>query len=288
MSQSERAAELGAFLRARREELSPEDVGFSTGYRRTNGLRREEVAQLASISSNFYSRIEQGRRSASVSVLDAISKALLLTDSEREYVFSLAGKEDVKPQPRHGLQVHPSVNHFVNELTSAPAIVTGPAMEILSWNRLAAALISDFGSFPSEKRNYVWLMFTEPSFRTLFKDWEQIAQTWVSHLRRRSSLNPSNQSIAQLVADLSRYSEECRSMWEAHNVEKPSRGHKRLHHPIVGDLELDWEALTVSADPDQQIYIWTAQPGSPSADALNILAAWTATEDIESSDLSAR
>ena len=104
MSQSERAAELGAFLRARREELSPEDVGFSTGYRRTNGLRREEVAQLASISSNFYSRIEQGRRSASVSVLDAISKALLLTDSEREYVFSLAGKEDVKPQPRHGLQ----------------------------------------------------------------------------------------------------------------------------------------------------------------------------------------
>lgn len=131
-------------------------------------------------------------------------------------------------------------------------------------------------------------MFTEPSFRTLFKDWEQIAQTWVSHLRRRSSLNPSNQSIAQLVADLSRYSEEFRSMWEAHNVEKPSRGHKRLHHPIVGDLELDWEALTVSADPDQQIYIWTAQPGSPSADALNILAAWTATEDIESSDLSAR
>lgn len=288
MGQSERAAELGAFLRARREELSPEDVGFAAGYRRTNGLRREEVAQLASISSNFYSRIEQGRRSASVSVLDAISKALLLTDNEREYVFSLAGKEDVKPHRSNSLHVHPSVSHFVNELTGTPAIVTGPAMEILAWNRLAAALITDFDSFPAEKRNYVWLMFNEPNFRALFKDWEQIAQTWVSHLRRRSSLNPSNQAIAQLVADLSHRSEEFRSMWETHNVEKPSRGHKHLHHPVVGDLELDWEAFTVSADPDQQIYIWTARPGTPSADALNILAAWTATEDIESSDLPAR
>ncbi len=152
MSQSERAAELGAFLRARREELSPEEVGFSTGHRRTNGLRREEVAQLASISSNFYSRIEQGRRSASVSVLDAISRALLLTDNEREYVFSLAGKEDVKPYRSNGLRVHPSARadeteeHALAELRGCVRLFEGEYCENASDNVGQFAAITLFES----------------------------------------------------------------------------------------------------------------------------------------------
>ncbi|MFD6337010.1 helix-turn-helix domain-containing protein [Streptomyces sp. NPDC060131] len=270
--------ELGEFLRARRAGLSPRSVGLpdSGSLRRVPGLRREEVAQLAAISTDFYTRLEQGRIQASAPVLAALARVLHLDDDQRDYLFGLAGKDQKRPRRRALQKVQPQLQRLLDDLTATPAIVLGRRMDVLAWNALATALVTDFGRIPERHRNYVRLVFTDPAMRTLYSDWETVARTCAAQLRMEAATYPDDPRLTELVGELSVQDPRFREWWAAHHVATLSVGTKKLHHPVAGDLTLDWDTLTASTDPDQQLVIWTAEAGSPSHDGLRILASWAA------------
>ncbi|MFC9651139.1 MULTISPECIES: helix-turn-helix domain-containing protein [unclassified Streptomyces] len=280
--------ELGEFLRARRAGLSPRTVGLpdSGSPRRVPGLRREEVAQLAAISTDFYTRLEQGRIQASAPVLAALARVLHLDDDQRDYLFGLAGKDQKRPRRRALQKVQPQLRRLLDDLTATPAIVMGRRMDVLAWNALAAALVTDFGRIPERHRNYVRLVFTDPAMRTLYSDWETVARTCAAQLRMEAAKYPDDPRLAALVGELSVQDPQFRQWWAAHHVATLSVGTKTLHHPVAGDLTLDWDTLTASTDPDQQLVIWTAEAGTPSHDGLRILASWAADHPRAASDSS--
>ncbi|MFD7089585.1 helix-turn-helix domain-containing protein [Streptomyces sp. NPDC059896] len=280
--------ELGEFLRARRAGLSPRTVGLpdSGSPRRVPGLRREEVAQLAAISTDFYTRLEQGRIQASAPVLAALARVLHLDDDQRDYLFGLAGKDQKRPRRRALQKVQPQLWRLLDDLTATPAIVMGRRMDVLAWNALAAALVTDFGRIPERHRNYVRLVFTDPAMRTLYSDWETVARTCAAQLRMEAAKYPDDPRLAALVGELSVQDPQFRQWWAAHHVATLSVGTKTLHHPVAGDLTLDWDTLTASTDPDQQLVIWTAEAGTPSHDGLRILASWAADHPRAASDSS--
>lgn len=266
--------ELGDFLRARRTELSPSAVGLpGTGSRRrVDGLRREEVAALASISTDFYTRIEQGRRLASTEVLDTIARVLRLGDDERAYMFELCGKE-VRPSLRSPQQVQPQLRRLLDDLATTPAIILGRRTDILAWNAMAAVLFTDFALLRPEDRNFVRLVFCDPGVRALYPRWEYAARNGVAQLRMEAAKYPDDPELANLVRELSARNQDFRRWWTAHHVAVRGSGSNAVRHPAVGDLTLDWSSLTCNADPDQQLFSWTAEPGSPSEEALHALAA---------------
>lgn len=270
--------ELGEFLKARRSELSPRTVGLpdSGGPRRVPGLRREEVAQLASISTDYYTRLEQGRIQASTPVLGALAQALHLDDDQRDYLFGLAGKENARPRRRARQKVQPQLRRLLDDLGATPAVVLGRRMDVIAWNSLAATLVTDFGKVPEKQRNYVRILFTDPAMRTLYADWETVARTCVAQLRMEAAKYPDDPRLTALVGELSVQDPDFRRWWAAHQVATLSVGTKTLHHPIAGELSLDWDTLTATTDPDQQLVVWTAEPGTPSHDGLRILASWAA------------
>ncbi|WP_031073984.1 helix-turn-helix transcriptional regulator [Streptomyces sp. NRRL WC-3742] len=279
MSSNAHPEELGAFLRARRAELSPRTVGLpaDTGRRRVAGLRREEVAQLAAISTDYYTRLEQGRIQASAPVLDALTRVLHLDDDQRDYMLGLAGRPDARP-PRRTLQkVQPRLRRLLDDLSTTPAIVLGRRMDILAWNSLAAALVTDFSKIPEKQRNYIRLVFTDPRMRKLYADWENVAHTCVAQLRMEAARDPGNPRLAALVGELSLQDADFRRWWAAHHVAVRGIGTKTLRHPVVGNLTLEWDTLASTTDTDQQLVLWTAEPGTPTHDALRILASWTDT-----------
>lgn len=276
---------LGEFLKARRAELRPRDVGLpDTGtQRRVAGLRREEVALLASISADYYTRLEQGRRPASGPVLEVLARVLRLSDEECAYLFELAGKDAERPRRQATeRKVQPQLRRLLGELTTTPAIVLGRRMDILAWNPLAVALIGDFPAVPERHRNYVRLVFTDPKMRALHADWEYTARACVAMLRMEAGRNPQDQRMARLVGELSLSSDDFRRWWADHHVANRSRGTKVLRHPVAGELTLDWDALTCVGDPDQQLVVWSAEPGTPSHDGLRLLASWSAAPAPES------
>jgi transcriptional regulator with XRE-family HTH domain len=277
MSKNVRLSELGNFLRARRGELNPADVDLpETARRRVPGLRREEVAQLASISTEYYTRIEQGRLHASGPVLLDLARVLRMGDDQRDYMLELAGKERAKPRRRSTQQVRPQLRRLLDG-TAGPALVLGRRMDVLAWNPLAAALFTDFAKVSAKDRNYVRLVFTDPAFRTLYDDWAAVARTCVSYLHMEVARRPDDPQLAALVGELSVQDPQFRQWWAAHQVAQNASGTKRYHHPLVGDLTLDWDAFTCPTDPDQQIVFHSAEPGSPSDERLRILASWAAT-----------
>ncbi|MFC4502504.1 MULTISPECIES: helix-turn-helix domain-containing protein [Streptomyces] len=278
MSPTPHLNELGEFLKARRAELSPRVVGLpdSSGPRRVAGLRREEVAQLAAISTDYYTRLEQGRMPASAPVLQALAEALHLDDDQRRYLFGLAGKETGRPRRRPLQKVQPQLRRVLDDLTSTPAIVMGRRMDVIAWNPLAAALITDFGAIPEKHRNYVRILFTDPAMRTLYADWKSVARTCVAQLRMAAAKYPDDPRLTSLVGELSVQDADFRKWWAAHHVAMLSVGTKVLDHPVAGELSLDWDTLTASTDPDQQLVVWTAEVGSPTHDGLRILASWAA------------
>ncbi|MFD7219811.1 helix-turn-helix domain-containing protein [Streptomyces sp. NPDC059892] len=280
--------ELGEFLRARRAGLSPRTVGLpdSGSPRRVPGLRREEVAQLAAISTDFYTRLEQGRIQASAPVLAALARVLHLDDDQRDYLFGLAGKDQKRPRRRALQKVQPQLRRLLDDLTATPAIVMGRRMDVLAWNALAAALVTDFGRIPERHRNYVRLVFTDPAMRTLYSDGETVARTCAAQLRMEAAKYPDDPRLAALVGELSVQDPQFRQWWAAHHVATLSVGTKTLQHPVAGDLTLDWDTLTASTDPDQQLVIWTAEAGTPSHDGLRILASWAADHPRAASDSS--
>lgn len=279
-SRNAHRSEFGAFLKARRSELTPAQAGLpETGRRRVPGLRREEVAALTAISSDYYMRLEQGRVSPSASVLESLARALQLDDDQRNYLSDLAGKDARRPRRRPQRTVHPSLRRTLNALQCTPALILGRRMDVLAWNALAAALVTDFAQIPKNKRNYIRLVFTDPAMRSLYADWDTVAHTCVALLRREAAQYPDDPQLTALVGELSVQDAQFRQWWASHHVADRRIGTKTLHHPIVGDLTLDWEALTSSSDPDQQLITWTAEAGTATDERLRILASWEAEHE---------
>ncbi|MEU9555321.1 helix-turn-helix domain-containing protein [Streptomyces fumanus] len=274
----DRRAELSEFLRTRRARLKPEDVGLPAlgRRRRVPGLRREELAQLAGVSVAYYTRLEQGNgRNVSAEVLDSIGRALRLTDAEQAHLTHLATPRP--PRRKHRMpkrqQVRASLRHLLDSL-EVPAYVAGARSDILAWNRMAAALFGDWGSMPAGERNWARLTFLHPAYRELFLDWETKASDMVSYLRLYAGQHAEDPDLSALVGELSVKSETFRKLWATHDVKEKGHGVKRMRHPLVGDLTLAYETLHLPDDTEQYLCVYHAEPGSPSADALRLLANW--------------
>jgi transcriptional regulator with XRE-family HTH domain len=272
--------ELGAFLRARRSELSPSDVDLPEGgrQRRVAGLRREEVAQLAAISTDYYTRLEQGRIRPSAPVLASLARVLRLDDDQRTYLYEVAGTNpaSAKSRRRAPQKIKQHMRRVLDHIIDTSAIVMTPTHDILAWNPLAAALMVDFSEIPERERNFMRLLFTDPRMRSLYPDWEGLARSVVSYIRMEAARKPDDPRLAELVGDLSIRDEQFRQWWAGTHVAVKRRGTRTYNHPVVGEITLDWDPLTSDADPDQQLIIYTAEPGSPSEQALRNLAAWAA------------
>lgn len=273
--------ELGEFLKVCRAQLSPRTVGLpeSDVPRRVPGLRREEVAQLAGISTRAYARLEQGHAPVPRSVLATLARVLHLDDVRRDHLFELAARGAHEPRRRRAQKVHPQLRRILDELSTTPALVIGRHLDILAWNPLAAALLTDFDKLPSKKRNYARLMFTDPAFRELCLDWRTNARICVTQLRLEAARYPGDPKLAALIGELSVADADFRQWWAGRQMNGLRMGTKRLRHPIVGDLTLDWDSLTCTADPTQKLVVATADPGAPSHDGLVFLASWTADSD---------
>ncbi|MGO1381141.1 helix-turn-helix domain-containing protein [Corynebacterium sp. AOP36-E1-14] len=274
MSGDTRMSELGTFLRTRRSELTPRQAGVTQtpGPRRVPGLRREEVASLSNISTDYYTRVEQGRIRVSAPVLTVLADVLQLDEDQRSYLVSLPGKDLVRTPRRVGQTVLPQLRRVLDDLSTTPAIVMGRRMDILAWNPLAAAMMLDFGEVPAARRNYVRLLFTDPRMRALYKDWETVARTAVAQLRMEAARYPDDARLTALVGELSVGDAQFASWWAARTVASLTTGTKTLVHPEVGELELDWDTLVKADDPEQQIVVWTAGEDTATRAALRRLA----------------
>ncbi|WP_017595275.1 helix-turn-helix domain-containing protein [Nocardiopsis potens] len=276
--QIDRRSELSEFLRTRRARLKPEDVGLPDygRYRRVPGLRREELAQLAGVSAAYYTRLEQGNgRNVSADVLDSIARALRLTEAEHAHLTHLAKpKRHKKKAEARTQRVRGALRQLLDTMEGVPAYVAGRRSDILAWNRMAAALFGDWGELPAQERNWARLIFLRPDYRELFVDWESKAADIVSHLRMDAGCYPDDPKLSALVGELSVKSDDFRLLWAAHNVREKGHGTKRFHHPVVGDLTLAFETFHLPDDSAQSLFTYHAEPGSPSAEALRLLASW--------------
>lgn len=274
----DRRAELSEFLRTRRARLKPEDVGLPDfgRHRRVPGLRREELAQLAGVSVAYYTRLEQGNgRNVSAEVLDAIARALRLTDAEHAHLTHLAKPKQHKKKPAgRPQQVRGSLFQLLDTMDGFPAYITGRRSDILVWNRMAAAVFGDWSELPPQERNWARMVFLRPEYRDLFVEWDQKATDMVSFLRMDAGCHPDDPRLSALVGELSVKSEEFRRLWATHDVKEKGYGVKRLHHPLVGDLTLFFESFRPPDDSEQSLITYHAEPGSPSAQALRLLASW--------------
>ncbi|MDG9716303.1 helix-turn-helix transcriptional regulator [Streptomyces sp. DH24] len=276
----DRRAELSEFLRTRRARLKPEDVGLPDygRHRRVPGLRREELAQLAGVSVAYYTRLEQGNgRNVSAEVLDSIARALRLTDAEHAHLTHLAKPKQHRKKPvARTQQVRVALRQLLDSIDGVPAYVTGRRSDILAWNGMAAALFGDWAELPAQERNWARLVFLKPEYRELFVDWDQKASDMVSFLRMDAGCHSDDPRLSSLVGELSVKSEEFRRLWATHDVKEKSHGVKRMRHPLVGDLTLNFETFRLVDDSEQSLITYHAEPGSPSAEALRLLASWGA------------
>jgi transcriptional regulator with XRE-family HTH domain len=270
------------FLRSRRERIRPADVGLPVaGRRRTPGLRRAEVAQLAGISPDYYIRLEQGRNvRPSPSVLDALARALRLDEDERGHLYLLARSESPLPRRNAAERVQSRVRRLVEVVDPTPAFVINTRMDVLAWNRMAAALCGDFAVMPPGRRNLVWRAFCDPASRTLYVDWESAARQAIAHLRAAAGQDPDDPTTQALIGELSLKSPEFRRWWARHDVAVFSSGRKELLHPTVGRVVLDYQSFQIPNTPDQQLVMYTAPASSPSQDALDLLAMLTHDQSV--------
>jgi len=286
--------EVRDFLSTRRAKLTPDQAGVPLygQRRRVPGLRREEVAQLAGLSTDYYTRIEKGSlRGASDSVLEAISRALQLDDAERAHLFDLAraaraGAREPRRRVRSE-QVRPSIQHLLDSMTTAVAVVSNGRLDVVAVNPLGRAVFSSLLDGPDRPPNLARFCFLDPGSAQFYPDWESIADATVAILRTEAGRDPYNRALTDLVGELATRSDAFRARWAAHDVRLHHTGTKRFHHPVVGDLTLDYEVLDLAADAGQSLLVYTAEPGSPSFHALQLLASWTSTQDPMSVDHSA-
>jgi transcriptional regulator with XRE-family HTH domain len=276
------AGDLGEYLKAMRARTRPQDVGLppASVNRRVPGLRREELAQLAGVSVDYRTRLEQGRhKHPSHSVLEAVATALGLDDAERAHLVNLA-RDGVAARPRTRVQrVRPEMLDLLDSLTDQPAFIIGRRTDVLASNALARALIADWYAMPARERNYIRWMILAREPRTLYPDWATVAAEAVGTLRLDAGRYPDDPATRELVGELAMKSDEFRRWWADHRVVERSHGTKRMRHPVVGELEIRYEAMNLPGDPDQTLFVYTARPGSPSYDAMRLLSSWLASKD---------
>ncbi|MCV9994294.1 helix-turn-helix transcriptional regulator [Paeniglutamicibacter sp. ZC-3] len=272
--------ELGEFLKARRALVLP--AGDGGPRRRVPGMRREEVAALAKVSTDYYTRLEQGRhKRPSEAVLGALADALQLDEPTTRHLFDLA--RSVAAPRRDGpvsqvQHVRPSIIQLLSSFTEHPAFVRGRRTEVLAMNPLAAFLLADFPSKPVRERSLVRWTFLEEEARERYVDWEKTASSMVGTLRLDAGRHPDDPLLAQLIGELSVHSKEFRTWWADHRVVERRDGIKRFNHPLVGRFDIRYEALAVTGEQDQTLFIYTTEPGSESESKLRTLAAWVNEE----------
>jgi transcriptional regulator with XRE-family HTH domain len=269
--------ELREFLRSRRARVTPAAAGLPllSGPRRVPGLRREEVAQLAGVSVDYYVRLERGRTAGvSESVLDGVARALQLNELERTHLFTLAKPSRSRPRPLPPQQVRPGLRLVVDSMTDVPVLVLGRRLDVLAANPLARALFTDFDALPPHFRNMARLVFLHDHVRSLCTDWRAAAQGIVANLRLYAGRYPHDPALAELVGDLSVQDPDFRRWWADHDVNQHTFGVRHCHHGLVGDLELGYEAFTPADDPEQTLWVSTVEPGSVSEERLKVLASW--------------
>ncbi|MGY1501954.1 helix-turn-helix domain-containing protein [Streptomyces sp. QTS52] len=280
-------AEIREFLGTRRAKVTPEQAGlpvYGGERRRVTGLRREEVALLAGISSEYYTRLERGNATGvSESVIDGIAQALQLDEAERIHLLHLLrGAATTRPPRRRPAQqrVRPAVQRVLDSMSGTPAFVLSGRGDILAANHLGRALFSPvYAADPSRPPNNARFVFLSPHATEFFREWDQVAGDTVAMLRAEAGRDLYDRRLTDLIGELSTRSEEFRHRWAAHNVRMHTTGVKLLHHPVVGDLDLPFETFPVGGDSSQVLLTYTAEPASPSQDALNLLASWAATND---------
>jgi transcriptional regulator with XRE-family HTH domain len=275
---------VSAFLRSRRDKITPEQAGLpSYGQRRVPGLRRAEVAALAGVSVEYYTRLERGNlRGASASVLDALARALRLDDTERMYLYDLARAAGPAPEARaRQRQVRPkvraSVMRIVDGMPELPAYVMNNRLDTLAANPLGRALYSEMYADPTCGANVARFAFFNPAARRFYVDWERMARFAVGALRVEAGKNPYDSELSNLIGELSTRSDAFRVMWGSHDVHVFRENTKRLHHPLVGDLELDQETMSLPDESGLSLVVYSAPPGSAAEDGLKLLASWSAT-----------
>ena len=276
--------EIREFLRSRRARITPEEAGLPSygGNRRVIGLRREEVAMLAGVSVDYYVRMERGSLGgASESVLDALATALHLEEAERDHLYSLARESSAGSSRRRKTPtptVRPVIQQVLDAITDAPAWVRNGRHDILAMNELARALYAPVLADPRRPANTTRFVYLHPDeARELFVDYDQVVRDAAAMLRLEAGRNPHDKALIELVGELSTRSELFRQRWASQDVRYHRSGRKRLRHPVVGQLDLDFEAMELPSEPGLQLNIYTAAEGTPTSDALKLLASWAAS-----------
>ncbi|WIN00469.1 helix-turn-helix transcriptional regulator [Actinoplanes oblitus] len=270
------AGSLGDYLRTRRALLSPADAGLPpTGRRRVPGLRREEVAELVGLSTDYYVRLEQGRADRpSDEVLDALSRALRLDTAERAHLYDLA-----RPSRRAVVAgretLRPAVRQLVEAMPGTPALIMNDRNDVLAWNRLAAVLIADFANLAPAERNMARRIFLDPAARDVHPDWADAARTTVGILRMAAGRRPRDPELVRLIGELALDSAAFRTLWASHHVHEKTHGIKRFRHPAIGDVTLRYETLRIPGPERHLLVAYAAESGSPAEDALDFLASYT-------------
>ncbi len=275
-------AEIREFLTSRRAKVMPEQVGLPAGggKRRVPGLRREEVAVLAGVSTDWYIKLEKGHiNGVSADVLDAVARALQLDEAERAHLFDLAraARPDRTPSRRGRARVRPGVQRILDSMVTTPAFVRNGRLDLLAINALGRALFSPAFEDPIRPANLARFNFLDPAAHDFYPDWNNSANTTVALLRTEAGRDPHNKELADLVGELATRSDTFRVRWAAHDVRLHRSGVKHFHHPAIGSVELAFEALDLPADHGLTLTAYSAEPGSPSEDALRLLASWAAT-----------
>jgi transcriptional regulator with XRE-family HTH domain len=271
------------FLVSRRARITPEQAGLPAygANRRVKGLRREEVAMLAGISAEYYVRLERGNvRGVSEDVLEGIVRALQLDEAERAHLFHLVRAAGASgPSRRRPAQerVRPVVQRILDSIVGAPAFVRNDRLDVLAANQLGLAFYAPLYDDPARPVNSARFVFLNPRATEFFRDWDTIANDAVGILRAEAGRDPHDRRLSDLIGELSTRSQEFRVRWAAHNVKLHRTGVKRFHHPVVGDLTLDFESLELPGDPGQTLLVYSAEPNSPSRQALDLLASWAST-----------
>ena len=279
--------EIREFLISRRARITPQQAGLPAWggtNRRVPGLRREEVALLAGVSIDYYTRLERGNLDGvSDAVLDAIANALHLDDAERTHLNNLArtaqtGTHRQRSRPKPG-GVRPELQRILDAVTEAPAYLRNGRRDLLAANRLGQALYSPMFAQPQRPVNVARFVFLDPAARSFFLDWTTAARDMVAALRIEAGRHPHDRALSDLVGELSTRSDEFATFWASQNVRFHRSGLKDIHHPAVGELHLSFEAMDLPADPGLSLIVYSAEPGSSSEDGLRLLASWAATAD---------
>jgi transcriptional regulator with XRE-family HTH domain len=275
--------DLREFLASRRAKITPQQAGLPTygGHRRVPGLRREEVALLAGVSVEYYTRFERGNaQGVSDSVLEALVRALQLNEAERAHLFDLARAASTSARTRRRpaqQRVRPGVQQLLEAMTDVPAFVQNGRLDLLAVNPLGRALYADLydGDLGGNRSpNHARFTFLDPRATDFYPDWNKAAGDGVALLRAEAGRNPDDRVLTELIGELTTRSTTFSALWATHNVRWHTTGTKHFHHRVVGDLSLAYEGLELSADPGQTLITYTAEPGSPSHEALRILASW--------------